>query len=59
MKLLVILVDDPVDLTPFPKGTEVTVTHHTTSIPGVVMFPADMLELPMPTFDARVTPIEG
>ncbi len=57
MKLLVIQFEDTVDISPLPKGTKVTVTDGTTTLPGEVMASVDIVE-PSLEGDYHLTPIK-
>lgn len=57
MKLLVIQFEDTVDISPLPKGTQVTVGDGTTTLSGEVMASVDILE-PSLEGDYHITSIE-
>lgn len=50
MKIIMVKFDETVNITPFPKGKPVTLTHDTTAIQGIVMATCDIEDPP---------PIEG
>lgn len=57
MKLLLVSFEDPVDITPLPKGTPVVVSDGATSLSGEVMASVDILEPPGLEGDYHIEPI--